>query len=145
MADVLELLLACILEGDVEFVPDLPVGIIGDANAAKLGNALQSCRDVDAIAVDVPAVRNDVSQVDPDAELDALLPRPSVLRSPMPRWISTAQRTASTTLLNSASSPSPVFLTTRPLCSAIFGWITMPRWSRSRRCVPSSSRPVSLL
>src|ERR1700757_1389339 len=100
MADVLELLLACILEGDVEFVPDLPVGIIGDANAAKLGNALQSCRDVDAIAVDVPAVRNDVSQVDPDAELDALLPRPSVLRSPMPRWISTAQRTASTTLLN---------------------------------------------
>jgi hypothetical protein len=30
---------------------------------------------------------------------------------------SAAQRTASTMLANSASSPSPVFLTTRPWCS----------------------------
>ena len=45
----------------------------------------------------------------------------SVLRSIIPRWISTAQCTASTTLGNSASSPSPVFFTTRPWCSEIFG------------------------
>jgi len=38
-----------------------------------------------------------------------------------------AQATASTTLGNSTSSPSPVVLTMRPLCSAIFGSI------RSRR------------
>jgi hypothetical protein len=31
----------------------------------------------------------------------------------MPRWISTAQRTASTTLWNSAKNPSPVFFTVR--------------------------------
>ena len=38
----------------------------------------------------------------------------SALRSAMPRWISTAQRTASTTLTNSTSIPSPVVLTMRP-------------------------------
>jgi hypothetical protein len=39
----------------------------------------------------------------------------------MSRWISTAQRTASTTLANSTSRPSPVVLTMRPRCSAILG------------------------
>jgi pimeloyl-ACP methyl ester carboxylesterase len=47
--------------------------------------------------------------------------RPPVhVREPAKRT-RTAQRIAPTTLLNSASSPSPVFLTTRPRCSAIFG------------------------
>jgi hypothetical protein len=38
----------------------------------------------------------------------------AALRSAMPRWISTAQRTASMTLANSTRIPSPVVLTTRP-------------------------------
>ena len=42
-------------------------------------------------------------------------------RSAIPRCTSTAQRTASTTLGNSTSSPSPVVLTMRPRCSAICG------------------------
>src|SRR5271165_1563104 len=41
------------------------------------------------------------------------------LRNAMPRCSSTAQRTASTTLANSAKSPSPVVLTMRPRCSPI--------------------------
>jgi hypothetical protein len=41
------------------------------------------------------------------------------LRPAISRWNSTAQRTASTTLANSASKPSPVVLTMRPRCSAI--------------------------
>ena len=36
-------------------------------------------------------------------------------RSIIPRCTSAAQRTASTTLANSASMPSPVFLTMRPV------------------------------
>ena len=40
------------------------------------------------------------------------------------RWISAAQRTASTTLGNSTRIPSPVFLTMRPRCSSIFGSIS---------------------
>ena len=38
----------------------------------------------------------------------------AALRSAMARWISMAQRTASTALANSTSAPSPVVLTMRP-------------------------------
>jgi len=38
----------------------------------------------------------------------------SALRLTMPRWITTAHPTASTTLPNSTSAPSPVVLTMRP-------------------------------
>jgi hypothetical protein len=64
-------------------------------------------------------------------------------RSAIPRWISAAQRTASTTLANSAKKPSPVFFTIRPRCSAIFGLTSSRRWAWSRSCVPSSSAPIS--
>jgi hypothetical protein len=69
----------------------------------------------------------------------------SALRSAIPRWTSRAHRTASTTLLNSANIPSPVFLTTRPRCWAILGSTRERRWSWSWVCVPSSSRPVNRL
>ena len=45
----------------------------------------------------------------------------AVFCSAMPRWISTAQRAASTALANSTSMPSPVVLTMRPRCAAIPG------------------------
>jgi hypothetical protein len=66
----------------------------------------------------------------------------AVSRSSIPCCTSTAQRTASTTLANSANKPSPVFFTTRPLCSAIFGLTNCPRWAFRRSCVPSSSAPI---
>jgi hypothetical protein len=44
----------------------------------------------------------------------------------MPCCISAAQRTASATLANSASRPSPVVLTMRPWCSLIFGFDQLP-------------------
>src|SRR6516162_4971608 len=43
-----------------------------------------------------------------------------LFRSGIAYCTSTAQRTASTTLANSTSRPSPVVLTMRPRCSAIF-------------------------
>src|SRR3984893_7966695 len=55
----------------------------------------------------------------------------------------TAQRTASTTLANSTSMPSPVVLTTRPWCSAIFGSTSSRRTALRRSSVPSSSAPIS--
>jgi hypothetical protein len=67
------------------------------------------------------------------------------LRPTMLRWILTAQATASTTLANSTSIPSPVVLTMRPWCSE------MPQSTSSRRCdfrelrVPISSAPISRL
>ena len=83
---------------------------------------LQARRHVHAVAEDVVTVDHDVADMDADAELDALVRvRSPILRSAMPRCTSTAQRTASTTLSNSTSRPSPVVLTRRPRCSAIFG------------------------
>jgi hypothetical protein len=52
-----------------------------------------------------------------DVPLNAALEKlidANLLRSPMPVYISIAQRTASTTLRNSIMIPSPVRLTTRP-------------------------------
>jgi hypothetical protein len=53
--------------------------------------------------------------MDADTELDAALGRQAGVRSTMAFCTSMAQRTASTTLRNSTSEPSPVRLTTRPL------------------------------
>ena len=55
---------------------------------------------------------------------------------------SAAQRSASTTLVNSTKRPSPVVLTMRPRCSAIFGSITSARSDLRRRRVPSSSPSI---
>jgi len=72
--------------------------------------------DVDAAAVDIVAIGDDVAQIDPDPEVDALVlyQAVSALRSTIARSISTAQRAASKTLANSTSMPSPVVLTIRP-------------------------------
>jgi hypothetical protein len=59
-------------------------------------------------------------------------------RSIIPRCNSAAQRTASTTLENSANIPSPVVLTMRPECSLIFGSTSSRRCALSRSCVPET-------
>src|SRR5206468_8880277 len=66
-----------------------------------------------------------------------------VFRSGIACCTATAQRTASTTLANSTSRPSPVILTMRPLCSAIFGSRSSWRNALRRSSVPSSSAPIS--
>src|SRR6185312_7601465 len=67
------------------------------------------------------------------------------LRSAMPFCTSTAQRTASTTLRNSTSAPSPVRLTTRPLWAATAGSSRSPHNARNRASVRSSSAPARRL
>ncbi len=66
-------------------------------------------------------------------------------RSTRPVCSSVAQRSASTTLQNPTSVPSPVRLNTRPLCTAMVGSITSLRSALSRAKVRSSSLPVSRL
>jgi hypothetical protein len=66
----------------------------------------------------------------------------SALRSTIARCSSAAQRTASTTLGNSTSMPSPVVLTMRPRCSLIFGSTSSRRCALRRSSVPSSSAPI---
>ena len=45
------------------------------ADAARFGQAFESGRDVDALTKDVAVLDNDVSDVDPDVELDAVVRR----------------------------------------------------------------------
>ena len=58
------------------------------------------------------------------------------------RWMASAHLTASTTLPNSTSVPSPISLTTRPLCSATAGSNTASRCCLSAASVPASSAPI---
>src|SRR5215831_11710541 len=66
-----------------------------------------------------------------------------MFRSGIACCTATAQRTASTTLANSTSRPSPVVLTMRPRCPAIFGSKSSRRSALSCSSVTSSSAPIS--
>ena len=68
---------------------------------------------------------------------------PEELRAGIACCTAMAQRTASTTLANSTSNPSPVVLTMRPWCSAIFGSRSSRRSALRRSSVPSSSVSIS--
>ena len=142
--DVLQMLLAGILEGDVQPVADMFAGGCRDADAARLGDVLQPRRHIDAVAKDVAVLDDDVAEIDADAELDAPILGTPALRPAIPCWISTAQATAFTTLVNSTSMPSPVSLTMRPLCSAILASTSSLRLALNAASVAASSTPISL-
>src|SRR5713101_104981 len=69
--DVLQGLLAHILESQVQPVAHVIADGSGDRDPARLGNALQPCRYVDTVAKDVLAFDNHVAKIDADAEFDA--------------------------------------------------------------------------
>ena len=74
--DVLELSLAEIRDRHVEPTAHLPVGVLGQANRARLGDSLQPRGDVDAVAHQVAvALLDDVAQMNADAKFDALVGR----------------------------------------------------------------------
>jgi len=68
----------------------------------------------------VVVLDDDVAEVDPDPQSDPAVLGRAASRSIIARCTSAPQRTASTTLENSASIPSPVVFTMRPECSPIF-------------------------
>ena len=124
-------------------VPALPR--IGDGYPAGIGQSLDPRRDVDAAALDQRSSPSTITA-----------PRMMAMRSSMRLaaatpascsgidcCTSTAQRTTSTTLANSTSRPSPVVLTMRPWCSAIFGSTSSRRSALRGSSVPSSSAPIS--
>ncbi|MGA7265068.1 MAG: hypothetical protein WCB44_20555 [Stellaceae bacterium] len=109
------LLLAQVLEGNIELVAHLITHHAADADPAWLGQGFEPCRDIDPVSEDVLALDNDIAKIDPDSELDMLLWRDgriSLRHAPL-NLDSAAHR--SITLTNSTSSPSAVVLTMRPL------------------------------
>src|SRR5262249_45123007 len=73
--NVLELLLANILEGDFETSLDILLHAARNGNPARLRQSLKPCRDIHAVAPYVGAVDDDVAGVDAHTELDPLLLR----------------------------------------------------------------------
>src|SRR5712672_3093779 len=71
-SDILQVLRTHILEGYIELAADLPVSVVGDADAARLSNSLQPRCDVDAVAKDIIFIDDDVADVDADAKFDPL-------------------------------------------------------------------------
>jgi hypothetical protein len=51
----------------------MPIGVVGDADPAGLGDVFQPCSDVDAIAEDISFLDHDIANMDTDAEFDALV------------------------------------------------------------------------
>jgi hypothetical protein len=78
-------------------------------------------KDIDAVAIEVIALDDHVAEMMPMRSSMRLSAVTLVFRSGIACCTATAQPTASTTLANSTSNPSPVVLTMRPRCSAIFG------------------------
>src|SRR5207244_10295253 len=73
--DILELLLTEIAEVEVELARSILPHPGRDTDAARLGQAFEAGRDVDAVAEDVAVLDDDVALVDADAEGDAALRR----------------------------------------------------------------------
>src|SRR5690348_6119884 len=73
--DVLDILLAEILERIRKLVANLVAHDTRDADAARLSQCLQPRSNVDAITVDVVAITDNVAEVDPDTEDDPLVLR----------------------------------------------------------------------
>jgi hypothetical protein len=73
--DVLDLLLAEIVEGEVEAVAHLLVRRGAEADPARLGQRFEPGGNVDAVAEDVAVLDDDVADIDAHAKFDAPLCR----------------------------------------------------------------------
>src|SRR5499426_815009 len=71
--DVLELPVAYILEGDIDLPLHVFLHATRYADSTRLRQPLQTCRHVHAVAVNVSAIDNDVTDIDAHAELDPLV------------------------------------------------------------------------
>ena len=71
--DILEALLAEVFEIRLELALDLAMDIVGQGDTAGLGAHLETRRDVDAIAVDIVARDDNVTEMDADAQGDAVI------------------------------------------------------------------------
>ena len=71
--NVLDSLLAEVLEAEAQLIAHLIVDIARNQDAAWFGECFQPCCYIDAIAVDIILITDDVADVDPDTEFDATI------------------------------------------------------------------------
>jgi hypothetical protein len=141
--DVLQLLLAEVDKGELEFAEGVFLDPRRRANAVQLGQLFKTRRNVHTIAEDVAILHDNVALMDANTEVDA--PISGLIGIAFGHLAlhldSTAQRLDE--LPDSTSRPSPVVLTMRPRCSEMAGSITSRRVIRSAPSVPSSFSPIS--
>src|SRR6516165_3243834 len=109
--NVLELLLAYILEADFETSVDILLHPARNANPTGFGQSLQTCRHVHAVAPYVGAVDDEVTCVNAYTKLYSLLLGQAGIALAHRALNLDAQRTAAITLANPISSPSPMIRT----------------------------------
>jgi hypothetical protein len=68
-------LLSHIIAGDLDLATNLPIGVVGHADPTRFGYAFKAGSDVDAIAEDIITIKNDVTDMNADAEFDPLILR----------------------------------------------------------------------
>src|SRR5258708_28033445 len=54
---------------------NLPIGIIGHTDLARFGDAFKAGSNIDAVAEDIIIIKNDVTDMNADAEFDPLIRR----------------------------------------------------------------------
>ena len=81
LTDILQSLLADVVEGNIHLAANLPMGVVGDTHTTRLGDPLEARRDIDAVAENIVVVEDDIADMNANAELDALLKRAIALRS----------------------------------------------------------------
>jgi hypothetical protein len=95
----------------------------GNTNAAGLCQCLQARRHIHPITLNVIWLGDYITEVNANPKKIRFPSGTSAFAQPFPAALRQHSRTASTTLENFASMPSPVFLTIRPRCSRTFGLI----------------------
>src|ERR1700724_455387 len=68
--NVLSSLFPDVIEGGIDLAANLPVRIVGDADAARLGDSLKARCDIDTIAEDIVVVDDDIPDVNANAKFD---------------------------------------------------------------------------
>src|SRR5262249_56280535 len=110
--------------GGTQTADDLLLNPRRHDDPTRFGQTFEPSGHIHPVAENVAVLDDDVALMDTDAELDA-----SVRRVPLGNPLlhsNGATHTASITLANSTSMPSPVFFTVRPRCS----WSSGPTTSR---------------
>ena len=85
LSNVLQLLLACVFEVDVELALCVLLNASRNADAAGLRYPFQTYRNIDPITKDIIICDDNITDVNADAKLDPLSCGTSVFRSAMPR------------------------------------------------------------
>ena len=146
LGDVLELRRTEIADREIKPPLHLPVGLLGETNRARLGDAFQSRGDIDAVAHQIAvALLDDIPEVNANAEDDASVLRQAgvALDHGVLHFDGAAHGVDHAAELDDRAVAGA--LDDPPWCTEIVGSIRSLRRARSRASVRSSSAPASRL